>query len=264
MTLEGRVALVTGAGSGIGAAIASALAQAGATVVVSDADPEAADARAAAIGARAAARALDVTDRAQLASVEADLRGELGPVTVLVNSAGINRPAATESLSWDTWAAIVDVNLAGTFAACQRFGAAMLDAGGGAIVNVSSIHDRIAMPGRAAYAATKGAVSSLTRALAVEWAGRGVRVNALAPGFIRTPFVESALRAGVASEQGIVERTPLGRLGEPSEVADAALFLVSDQSRYITGHTLVVDGGYTAFGAPVAATTRPPSEEPRT
>ena len=151
------------------------------------------------------------------------------------------------------------MNLTGVFLCSQTAGARMLAAGRGSIVNIASISARVGMPGRAAYCATKAAVEGLTRALGVEWMGRGVRVNAVAPGYVRTPMIARAIESGLLAEQPIIDRVPAARLADPADVARAVLFLASPESDYLTGQTLVVDGGYLAYGAPAPASEIPSS-----
>jgi NAD(P)-dependent dehydrogenase (short-subunit alcohol dehydrogenase family) len=248
--LDRRVALVTAAASGIGRATARALAEAGALVQVTDIDRDGA-ARVvqeiAAAGHRAEAHQLDVTDEtgvARIIAAIADLRGRLD---ILVNNAGIGARMASEELSTETWEKVIAVNMTGAFRCAREAGRHMLAAGKGAIVNVTSIMGLVGggLYPNPAYQATKGALVNWTRALALEWAGRGVRVNAVAPAFARTPLTQKLL-GDPAMERAILANTPLGRLVEPEEVADAILFLASDAASAITGVTLPVDGGWTA------------------
>lgn len=245
MTLVGVRAIVTGGARGIGEAVARALAAEGAAVAVVDADGDGAEAVASSL-TRATAHRADVRDTLGLER----LAEAIGPAAVLVNAAGIQRVGRSETLDDDVWDAVVGVDLTGVFRCCRVFGRSMLDAGDGAIVNVASVSAEVGMPGRAAYCAAKAGVVGLTRALGVEWAPRGVRVNAVAPGYVRTPLVEEALAAGIISEADVVARVPAGRLADPDEIADAIVFLVSPAARYVMGQTLVVDGGYLAYGAP--------------
>ncbi|MBA2358822.1 MAG: SDR family oxidoreductase [Actinobacteria bacterium] len=243
MSLTGAVAIVTGASRGLGAAIASALEVAGAAVARTDVSGTGIE--------------LDVRDRASVERAVTAVAAELGEPTVLVNNAGVNRIGPAETLDETLWAEVVDVNLGGAFRCSQVVGARMLAAGAGAIVNVASISGVVGMPGRAAYCATKAGLLGLTRALAVEWAARGVRVNAVAPGYVRTPMIENALAQGLLSEEALLERVPLGRLASPEEVAQAVVFLASPMAGYVTGQTLFVDGGWLAYGAPGPASSIP-------
>jgi NAD(P)-dependent dehydrogenase (short-subunit alcohol dehydrogenase family) len=242
VTLTGEVAVVTGAGQGIGAAIADALEAAGARVARTDLE---ADLR------------LDVTDRGSIDRPLAVVAEHLGEPTILANNAGINRIGPSESLPEDHWQEVIDVNLTGTFRCAQAGGERMLAAGRGAIVNVASISAFVGMPGRAAYCATKAGVVALTRVLAVEWAARGVRVNAVAPGYVGTPMTEQAIEEGLLAADELAGRTPLGWVATPAEIAEAVVYLASPAARYVTGQTLVVDGGYLAYGAPGPTTAVP-------
>ncbi len=257
-SLADEIAVVTGARHGIGGAIAEALAGAGARVAVTHHDQAVADAVAAALGEAHAGVALDVrssesADRAAEAVAE-----RLGEPTILVCSAGINRIRPAESVGDEDWQAVLDVDLTGVFRCCRAFGSRMLEAGRGSIVNIASIiGPELGMPGRAAYGASKAGVVGLTRVLGVEWAGRGVRVNALIPGPVRTPMVAQAIADGVLVESEIVDRTPAGRLAEPADVARAVVLLCSPEAAFVTAQTLVVDGGYSIYGAAHPATRLP-------
>ena len=257
MRLAGQSALVTGAGQGIGAAIASALAAEGSRVAVADLNVDAAEQVAAKLGGSGIAVGLDVRDRASVERAAAGASEQFGELTVLVNNAGITRVGPSESLPEEDWQEVIDVNLSGPFRCCQVIGARMLAAGHGSIVNIASISAEFGMPSRAAYCATKSALIGLTRVLAVEWAGRGVRVNAVEPGYVRTPLIADAIEAGLLAEEEMLARTPTGRLAEPEDIARAVVFLSSAEAAYITGQTLVVDGGYLAYGAAAPASRVP-------
>jgi NAD(P)-dependent dehydrogenase (short-subunit alcohol dehydrogenase family) len=243
MRLEGEVAVVTGASQGLGASIADALEAAGA--VVARTDVEGAD------------HVLDVRHRASIEAAVAAISSSVGVPSVLVNNAGINNVAPSEALEEETWSEVLDTNLTGALRCCQVVGRRMLEARRGSIVNVASITALVGMPGRAAYCASKAGLVGLTRALAVEWARRGVRVNAVCPGYTRTKLVEKAVEAGLLSEQTLRDRTPCDRIAEPAEIAQAVVFLASGDASYVTGQTLVVDGGYLAYGAPAPASAIP-------
>lgn len=243
MRLAGEVAIVTGAAQGIGAAIADAL--------------EAEGAKVARTGRRNAQFALDVRDRASIERAVEEVAEALGPPTVLVNNAGINRIARADELAEDDWAEVLDTNLTGAFRCSQVVGGRMLAAGKGSIVNVASILALVGSPGRAAYCASKAGLAGLTRALAVDWSGRGVRVNAVCPGAVRTPMLERAAAEGLVDERSLAERTPAGRIALPADVGRAVAYLASDDARAVTGQTLVVDGGFTVFGAPAPALAVP-------
>lgn len=243
-SLTGKTAIVTGAGSGIGKAAAEALAAAGAKVVVADRNLAAAREVAASLPAAIAVEA-DVTDEA---AIEAMLDAASGPIDILVNNAGlaIRRPAV--ELSGEDWNKVVDVNMTAVFLCSRAAARRMIAEGkGGAIVNVASI---MGLSGgglypNISYQTTKGAVVNMTRALAVEWAPHAIRVNAVAPTYVRTPFIKP-----ITDQPELVARieamTPLRRLAEPEEVASAILFLASPGAAMVTGHTLPVDGGFLA------------------
>jgi NAD(P)-dependent dehydrogenase (short-subunit alcohol dehydrogenase family) len=248
--LDGKVALVTGGGSGIGRATAAALAGAGAAVAVLDLDPARADAAAeelAAAGYAASAHPADVTDEASVERAVEAAAARHGGIDILVNSAGIGIRRAAIELPLADWDKVVAVNLTGVFLCSRMAARLMLRRGGGAIVNLASI---MGFSGggiypNVSYQATKGAVVNMTRALAVEWASAGIRVNAVAPTWVRTN-----LTAPLLDQPGIVERiaglTPLGRLATPDEIAWAILYLASPAAAMVTGHTLAVDGGFLA------------------
>jgi 2-deoxy-D-gluconate 3-dehydrogenase len=244
--LRGRVALVTGASRGLGRAMALALARAGAAVAVNareSASLAGTVAEIAATGGEAIPLAADLGERAQVEALVARAIAWRGRLDVLVNNAGIIRRAPAAEHGDADWDAVLRVNLDGVFAACRAAGRHMLAEGGGAIVNVASLltfFGGITVPG---YAASKGAIGQLTKALSNEWAGRGVRVNAIAPGYMRTDNT-AALQADAARSREILARIPAGRWGEPDDVAGAAVFLASPAARYVSGHILTVDGGW--------------------
>ena len=182
----------------------------------------------------------------------------LGPPSVLVNNAGINRVEPAEALDEADWNAVLDVNLTGALRCSQIVGRRMLEAGRGSIVNVASITALTGMPGRASYCASKAGLLGLTRALAVEWAGRGVRVNAVCPGYTATPLVQNAIQQGLLSEPGRARAHAVGSAGlsRPRSPGRLPSWPRADAS-YVTGQTLVVDGGYLAYGAPAAASVIP-------
>ena len=246
-SLDGRVAAVTGGGSGLGQAMAVGLAQAGAAVAVLDVNDEGATETVAAIEAGGgAARALhcDVTDSSAVNSVADEIVDQFGRVDVLVNSAGTAFRCAAEEFPEDRFDAVLNLNLKGTYLPCQSFGRKMLAQGSGSIVNIASIGGFIAYPHASAYLASKGGVVQVTRALALEWIGK-VRVNAIAPTLMRTPLTERVGQVSSVTSDFILARLPReGRLGEAHEIVGAAVFLASDASALVTGHTLPVDDGY--------------------
>ena len=243
--LDGKLALITGAGSGIGAGIAHGMAAAGARVLVVDVNGEAARSTAAALGGKAASYTLDVTDRVICDALATAIRREHGPIDILVNNAGIIRrgkvDAADARANWDSTLA---VNLDGPYNMTTAF-LEHLKETRGAVINIGSIQSFVALPNSAAYTTSKGGVRALTKALAIELSPLGIRVNAIGPGLIATPL-NAAARENSDYMRNFQHRLPLGRLGTPEDVAGPAVFLASDLARYITGVTLPVDGGFLA------------------
>ena len=243
--LDGKVALVTGASAGLGAAVASALAEAGADVAChgNSRSPEATCASVAGVGKRALAVVGDLSDKDVPRRLVEETLGEFGRLDILVNNAGIIRRAPAVDFSEEDWAAVIEVNLNAVFRLSQLAGRHMVERGSGKIVNVASLlsfQGGVTVP---AYAASKGGVAQLTKALANEWASKGVNVNAIAPGYMRTDNT-AALQADETRNRQILERIPAGRWGEPKDLAGAAVFLSSPASDYVNGHVLVVDGGW--------------------
>jgi 2-dehydro-3-deoxy-D-gluconate 5-dehydrogenase len=245
--LDGKVALVTGASRGLGAAIAIALAEAGAHVAChgNTLSPETTCEGVAVTGQEALPLLQDLSEPAAPAAlVESTLR-RFGRLDILVNNAGTIRRAAAEDVSSEDWQAVVDVNLNSAFRLAQLAGRHMLERGSGKIINIASLlsfQGGIRVP---AYAASKGALAQLTKALANEWATRGINVNAIAPGYFRTDNT-AALQKDPERNRQIMERIPAGRWGEPEDLAGAAVFLASSASDYLHGHILAVDGGWLA------------------
>jgi NAD(P)-dependent dehydrogenase (short-subunit alcohol dehydrogenase family) len=241
MNLGGRIALVTGGARGIGRAIGAALSQAGAQVILADIDEAEVKAAAAAIGNGAEGVRLDVSDAAACEALAA----KIGPVSILVNNAGIIRSGKIiDPNGAENWARTIAVNVGGPFNMCRAFHA-QLKQMTGCVINLASIRSFTAAGNAAAYATSKGAVVQLTKALAVEWAADGIRVNAIAPGFVESDLVPAAEKTP-ARDAMILSRTPLQRVGDASEVGGAAVFLASDAASYVTGIILPVDGGFLA------------------
>jgi NAD(P)-dependent dehydrogenase (short-subunit alcohol dehydrogenase family) len=248
--LDGRQSLVTGAAHGIGLATATLLAQAGSRVALVDLDQAAlrdAEAKLTAAGHQISIHAADIVDEEAIARTVESVVAAAGAIDVLVNNAGIGARVPTETLDTATWERVLAVNLTGSFVCARIVGQGMLARGRGAVVNVASIMGMVGngLYANAAYHATKGGLVNLTRALAVEWAPRGVRVNAVAPCFVETPLTQRLL-SDREMAAAILERTPLGRLATPDDVAAAILFLACDASSMVTGHVLAVDGGWLA------------------
>ena len=245
-SLEGKVAVVTGAGGGLGLEIGRQLKSAGAEVVASDLSGAAGRATAEELGGEFVQT--DVTDPDSVRSLMRAVLDAHGRVDVMVNNAGIAHNVPSEEATDEDWRRVVSVNLDGVFWCCREAGKAMLQQGSGSIVNIASMSGMISnypQP-QAAYNASKAGVITLTKSLAGEWAGRGVRVNSVSPGYIRTNMTAG----GIANEEWYkvwLDMTPMGRVADPTEIAPAALFLASDASSFTTGTNLVVDGGYTSW-----------------
>ncbi len=247
--LTGRCALITGGGTGIGRAIALALAEAGADIALAarrvDKLEQTAD-EITKLGRRAIALPLDLTDPAAIAPCVEAAERQLAPLDILINNSGVSGAAWAADLSLEEWTRVIDTNLRGAFLMCQAAGRGMRERGSGAIVNVASVAGLIGVKMLSAYAASKGGLIQLTKTLALEWARSGVRVNALAPGYIETD-INRDMFASDAGQRMIKTHIPLGRLGQPDELRAAAVFLASDASKFMTGSVLVLDGGQSAM-----------------
>lgn len=248
-SLADKIAVVTGASRGLGRAVAVGMAQAGAHVVGvsrSGAELEAAMEEVRALGRRALVVPADITQVSEIDRVVERTLAEFGRVDVLVNNAGINIPQYALEVTEEAWDAVMDVNLKATFFCAQRFGRIMVDQGRGKIVNVASQMALVGYYQRSAYCASKGGVAQLTKVLAVEWARYGVNVNAVAPTFIETDMT-GPMFVDKAFHEDVIRRIPMGKLGQPKDVVGAAIYLSSSASDFVTGHTLLVDGGWVAW-----------------
>jgi NAD(P)-dependent dehydrogenase (short-subunit alcohol dehydrogenase family) len=251
--LAGRVVFITGAASGLGLAMAHAFAASGARLSLLDLDGA---------GLAAARRALEsaypdaqvrchaglVNDEPAVERAFEETHGEWGRIDVLLNNAGVSMNCPTLELSGEDWRRAIDINLNGVFYCARAAGRYMVAQRAGVIINTASMYGVVAAPNRAAYCASKAAVAMLTRSLAVEWGEHGVRVNAIAPGYVRTALVDDLVARGRMDLAALTRHTPSGRLGTPEEVAALVLFLASDNAAFINGHVAVADGGWSANG----------------
>jgi 3-oxoacyl-[acyl-carrier protein] reductase len=251
MSSEARSVLITGAARGIGWASAEVFVEKGWKVTIGDVDAAEAKKRAAAHPAHMLALPLDVTDPSSIDAAFASHLVKWGGLDALVNNAGIQRHAPLAELSFENWRAVLGINLDGSFRCLQAAAKIMLPRGSGAIVNLASVAATRGAAGRAPYAASKAAIVSLTKTAAVEWAALGLRVNAVAPGYVETDLVRNVIKEGRLDVGPILERTPQRRLADPAEIAKVIFFLCSDEASYVNGHVFHVDGGFEAdYGVP--------------
>jgi NAD(P)-dependent dehydrogenase (short-subunit alcohol dehydrogenase family) len=244
--LAGKVAVVTGAGRGIGRAIAEGLARHGARVELAGRTLETLAHAADAIGTRARTHVADVAKEADVIALRDAVLARHGRIDVVVNNAGINPIfRGIERISLEEWQSIIDINLTGTFLCCKHLGGAMVERSSGSIINVSSVAGHVGLLRSVPYCASKGGVEMLTRALALDWAQRGVRVNTLAPGWVDTDLTHGLLDHETHGRR-LLDHTPMGRFATPGDMVGAAVFLASDASAYMTGQSLLIDGGWTA------------------
>ena len=246
-----RRAMVTGAGAGIGLATARALGAEGCRVFVVDVDPEGIAGALAALRSEAVecdGAVASVADPEAVGTAFAAMDSRFGGVDILVNNAGITGNCPAEALDLATWNRVVAVNQTGTLLCAQAAAARMRESGAGCIVNLSSIYGLVAAPNRVAYSATKAAVVMMTKALAVEWASLGIRVNCIAPGYVETPGTAELVQRGTIDLDALRRRTPQHRLAQPEDVANAIVTMCDERLAHVTGQVLAVDGGWSAYG----------------
>lgn len=248
LSLEGKIALVTGASGGIGEAVAKAFGKAGAKVFLHGTRHEKLESLAAELtaeGVETGWKASNITRSGEPAQLVEAVVNQMGGIDILVNSAGINRPQLPEEVTEENWDDVLDINLKATFFVSQAAGRKMIEGKGGKIINISSQAGIVGLPLRSAYCSSKGGVNQLTRTLALDWAKYKINVNAVAPTFVLTDFTENMFK-DADFKRYVLESIPLGRMATPEEVAHATLFLASSLADMITGHILTVDGGWTA------------------
>ena len=244
--LHGKVAIVTGGGRGLGRAIARGLAAHGARIVLSGRTAETLEAMAAEIGPDALAHTGDIAVEANVIALRDAALARFGRIDVLVNNAGVNPIYKTiEKTTLEEWQHILGINLTGTFLCAKHIGGAMAESGGGSVINISSVAGHVGLRRSVPYCATKGGVELMTKALALDWASKGVRVNCIAPGYFETDLTAGMIANETLSAK-LLGQTPLGRFGRDPDLVGAAVFLASDASAYVTGQSLAVDGGYLA------------------
>ncbi len=256
--LQDKVALITGGASGLGLAAARAFHEQGVKIAIVDLNAEAAARCSAEIGPDNLGIGADVTDEQAIAAAVAQVLQRYGRIDIAINSAGIPDtflPTVDQDVA--AFRRLVDIHLTGTYIVSKAVAVPMLSRGNGVILNLSSIGGVLGLTPRNAYSAAKAGIGMMTRTLGCEWASRGVRVNAIAPGYMMTPFFRRLLDEGKLDGERILRRTPAGRFGSAQHIADAMLFLASDQAAFITGVTLPVDGGYMAWGASADASSDP-------
>ena len=251
MLLKDRVALVTGAASGLGLATAQAFAREGARVMINDLRPDSAALAARELGESHASVGGDVSKEEDVKAIVSAVIERYGRIDILVNNAGLPDtfvPTVDQPLSH--WQRLIDVHMTGTYLVSKTVAPHMIAQRSGVILNLNSIAGVIGLPVRTAYSAAKAGIGMLTRVLGCEWGPYNIRVNAVAPGYIRTPLTDKLIAEGKLDEKRIRRRTPMGEMGAAQDIAEAMVFLASDRARFITAVTLPVDGGYCAWGAP--------------
>jgi 3-oxoacyl-[acyl-carrier protein] reductase len=248
-----KIALVTGSGNGIGRATALAFAREGATLVVADIDSKSAEktkTEIESLGSKAMSIQADVTKKEQVTHLFSEIQKQYGRLDILINNVGGNIRKPMIEFSDEEWDFLFDLNLKSMFLCAREAGKMMIRQQSGAVVNISSVHGLGGISKRIGYSSAKSAVNSFTQTLACEWALDGIRVNAIAPGYILTESLNQAFEDKILSQDDMVRRTPQARLGRPEDIADAAVFLCSDRASFITGSLLYVDGGYSAYHGP--------------
>lgn len=248
MKLAGRTAVVTGSTKGIGLGVARALAGAGARVVVNARTAADCEAVARELGNGALAIPADLSRSDEIRRLAREAEAALGHVDILVNNAGQARVTPAIDLAEADYRATLDLNLNAYFLLAQALGKGMLARGRGSVINISSMNARAPFPNRLAYCVAKAGVDMLTKVLAIEWAARGVRVNAIAPGYVATEMIQDLSARGLLDRAALARRTPMGRLGTPEEIGAVAVFLASDDASYVTGEIVTADGGWSAYG----------------
>ncbi len=247
--LEGKTAIISGSTKGIGFAIAKLYVREGARVVVNSRNAEDCARVARGLGSAATPVAADLSSSDEVRRLAREAEAALGgAVDILVNNAGQPRVAPSEDLAEADYRYTLDLNLNGYFVLSQEVARGMLARGSGAIINISSMNGTVPFPHRLAYCVSKAGLNMMTKVMAIEWAARGVRVNAIAPGYIETEIVKSLSQKGILDPDKLARRTPMGRIGSPVEVAEAAVFLASSGASFITGEVLTVDGGWSSYG----------------
>jgi NAD(P)-dependent dehydrogenase (short-subunit alcohol dehydrogenase family) len=246
--LAEKVAVVTGAGRGIGRAIALAYAREGARVVLAGRTRDQLEGVAKEAGQNTLVQTADVCDPESVTMLFEQAVMAFGRLDILVNNAGVGFAKPTEDLPLEDWLRVINTNLTGPFLCAQAAGRIMLQQGSGRIINMASLTSLAGLPMRAAYGASKGGLMALTQSLAVEWGPRGLRVNAIAPGYIRTALQDDLVRRGLFPADRITARIPARRMGTPEDIAGAAIFLAGDEADWVNGETFVVDGGWMANG----------------
>ncbi|HEV8226959.1 MAG TPA: glucose 1-dehydrogenase [Methylomirabilota bacterium] len=248
--LEGKTAIVTGSTKGIGLGIARAYVREGARVVINSRSPADCASVARELGSAAVAVAADLSRSDEVRRLAKESLAALdGTVDILVNNAGQPRVAPSESLPEADYRYTLDLNLNGCFVLTQEIVHGMLAAGRGAIIHVSSMNGSVPFPQRLAYCVSKAGLNMMTKVMAIEWAARGVRVNAIAPGYVQTEFITMLSARGILDAEKLARRTPMGRIGTPEEIGEVAVFLASPAASFITGEILTVDGGWSSYGS---------------